>query len=381
MNRFASKSNPAAASGLDELVINRGEGEAEELLVPFRQWIEREGRNLDRNHTSYIQLRNTSVLRRVLLAYAICKSVKHIAMCYKLTSDDMLEKICSIDNFVVRVSEDESEPGWNVKGLETISPVVVLKLMTDEVLDDDFFEQNINDIRGKNVRADMHIYSSKGWSMKPVPSNVDGATEKRMCCLIGTLLRSVFAGSVSVQTIDENDDTRVDKDDHTSKGGTNESEDCFSKEPPSKKTNLQALPISHSALSGSDLLQDPNTARPDSVKLPKSTRSEHAHDVQSLEHILCSTAVVQVIKDLTDASSGIFSSDNAYQSVDSAINDLYIILKEPERFILEQFCLPTLSTKRRLYGREQEVASLKAAFSRVHSSKRSEACFISGFSG
>ena len=379
MNDFDSISNPIAAAGLDELVAGRGEEGADELLVPFRQWIEREVINLDRDNPSYIQLRNTSMLRKVLLAYAICKSVKNISMCYKLTSDDLLEKVCSIDNFVVRVSEDESDPGWNVKGLETISPVQVLKLKSDEILGDDFFDVSVDGIRGKNVRADMHIYSSKGWSLKPMPSAVDGITEKRMCGLIGKLLRYIFTGSAPIQTINETDDTRAVSDDHTNKEGKN-NEDGFSMEPPSKKNSLQALSISGSEFSGSKP-RDIEKAKSDSPKLSKTPQFEHADEAHSLEHSICSTAVVQVIKDLIDASSGIFSSDNAYQNVDDATNDLCIILKEPERFILEHFSLPSLSTKRRLYGRDEELDSLKAAFSRVHSSKKSEACFISGFSG
>ena len=76
------------------------------------------------------------------------------------------------------------------------------------------------------------------------------------------------------------------------------------------------------------------------------------------------------------------SSDYAYQCLDEAINDLHLSLREPETLLFEQYQLQTLALKKgKLYGRSQELASIKAVFSRVHSSQKSEACFISGFSG
>ena len=167
------------------------EPECMELLVPLRQWTEAE-RKLDKDKHDADNAK-ASIIRKITLAYAICKSIHHISQSVKIESVDALVDVCSIDNFVVRVSEDESEPGWKVKGLETVSPPLILKLNTAEVLDDDFFNKATIS-SGKHVRASMTIHSSKCWPFKAVPAAIDKTKEKRLLGLTGKLLRDVFVG-------------------------------------------------------------------------------------------------------------------------------------------------------------------------------------------
>lgn len=361
-----------ALAGLDELVsMDDTEREAEEVLVPLRQWTETEQRAQDKNHASDIELRNESLLRKVTLAYAICKSVQHISHSVSLTSDEMLDSVCAVDNFVVRVSEDKSDPGWRVKGVETVSPTLVLKLKTDDVFDGDFFNEDVDDVMGKNLSPSITIHSSRGWRLKAVPS-VDHRFEKRMCHLLGCLLRFIFTGRNpnNSQAITETNDGEGEEDDIT-------------KEPPHKKKSIQASSFSD-ALSITQTAphhehEDSESARSESLV----TNSKQPHEGVALKESLCPSTVIQVIQYLIDADSDMFASDNAYQSADAVIHDLHLILKQPKCFLFENYEeLSALSfNKGKLYGRSKEINAIKNVFSQVYTSGRSEACFISGYSG
>lgn len=352
-----------ASAGLDDFVsMDNDKNPPDEFLVPLQQWVEREMARLERTDTSCTQLRNALMLRKVTLAYVICKCVQHISRNVFINSDDMLATVCSIDNFVVRVSEDESDPAWKVKGIEAVSPTCVLKLRTDEVLDGDFFDEKANTPSGKNVSALITIHSSKGWKLKPVPK-ADSRSEKRMCHLVGNLLRHVFTGIDSAVS-------------QPTKNQDNESDFTTDAEPPSKRKNFHDLSISVSTPSAKSSSSE--TCSEDVI----ATKKSQGQSTFSMQGFGYSSNVLQVIKHLVDADAGDFSSDYAYQFLDEAINDLHLSLREPETLLFEQYQLQTLALKKgKLYGRSQELASIKAVFSRVHSSQKSEACFISGFSG
>jgi hypothetical protein len=73
--------------------------------------------------------------------------------------------------------------------------------------------------------------------------------------------------------------------------------------------------------------------------------------------------------------------EDAYTSLEVAIGDLQLLLKEPSVFLFDYVnrCLSRDSSK--LYGRNEEVSALSAAFSRVAFSGKSEALMIGGYSG
>lgn len=184
-----------------------------------------------------------------------------------------------------------------------------------------------------------------------------------MCHLVGNLLRHVFTGIDSAVS-------------QPTKNQDNESDFTTDAEPPSKRKNFHDLSISVSTPSAKSSSSE--TCSED-VMATKNSQGQSTFSMQGFGY---SSNVLQVIKHLVDADAGDFSSDYAYQCLDEAINDLHLSLREPETLLFEQYQLQTLALKKgKLYGRSQELASIKAVFSRVHSSQKSEACFISGFSG
>ena len=358
--------------GIDELVSDPVDlsGVGEDLLVPLRQWSEAEGEMLNNNDTSSIHLQNASMLRKVTLAYAICDAVQFISRSVTIASNEKLVELCSIDNFVVRVCEEASDPGWKVKGIETVSPPLSLKLKTYVILDGDFFDEKSRELQGRNVSTSITIHSSKDWTLKAVQSSSGTRVEKRICYLIGRLLQHTFFAAAPRQEEMNDLNTTMRK-----KDGEQVQTNDYTKEPPTKKKTFQSLSISSPGIISRESSVSEYTEG-STIFLPSE------HDLR-LEECGCPPTMLEIIKYLNEAGLGTFSSDVAYKSLDAAIKDLHLILEEPERFLFKQHKLQSLDfNKSKLYGRSKELAMIKNVFSHVHSlGKRSEACFISGYSG
>jgi hypothetical protein len=128
-----------------------------------------------------------------------------------------------------------------------------------------------------------------------------------------------------------------------------------------------------------------SSSRSDCSSPDDSDESIHTHFVP-LREIGYPSALSQIVTNLLDCGSHLFSSDDSYQCLDEVMNDMNILLREPGRFLFDQHRMPTgglrLTVSRgQLYGREEETTILKDTFCRVASTGHSEAVFVSGFSG
>jgi hypothetical protein len=95
------------------------------------------------------------------------------------------------------------------------------------------------------------------------------------------------------------------------------------------------------------------------------------------------TSVSRLVNSLLDCQlEAEVRPEDAYISLEIAIGDLELLLKEPSVFLFdyENRCLNT-HTSSKLYGRKEEMSALSAAFCRVALSGKSEALMIGGYSG
>jgi hypothetical protein len=94
--------------------------------------------------------------------------------------------------------------------------------------------------------------------------------------------------------------------------------------------------------------------------------------------------IVQNLLDCKPESNDLLQPDNAYTSLECALQDLHLLLLEPEIFLSQITTAPSNIMElvnNKLYGRVKECTELKDAFSRVALNGRSEAYMIGGFSG
>jgi hypothetical protein len=152
-----------------------------------------------------------------------------------------------------------------------------------------------------------------------------------------------------------------------------------SSEPSCKKTqrvdlrangDVEALNTAANYMNLNDMRQDRQGARNASIE-------------EGLPSSLC-----LLIQNLTDCGGDERRPGNAYDSLESVIKDLHLLLLDPERFLFDNE--PThrdnngrimpLFREHTLYGRENEVLTITEAFCRV-SGGDSESLFIGGFSG
>ncbi|KAL7478293.1 hypothetical protein ACHAW6_004062, partial [Cyclotella cf. meneghiniana] len=89
----------------------------------------------------------------------------------------------------------------------------------------------------------------------------------------------------------------------------------------------------------------------------------------------------RIVGDLLECESAndLFCRDDSILSLEAAIHDIHLLLREPQRFLFESNY--PLKTCTKMYGRSSEAKALTDAFCRVASSGLSEAFVIGGFSG
>ncbi len=91
-----------------------------------------------------------------------------------------------------------------------------------------------------------------------------------------------------------------------------------------------------------------------------------------------------LVVNLLECGWGEFRSDDSMPSLQVAINDLSLLLGDPDRFLFDSLekQMGRLNVRQdKLYGREKEAALITHAFYRVSLSGESEALLVDGFSG
>jgi hypothetical protein len=133
----------------------------------------------------------------------------------------------------------------------------------------------------------------------------------------------------------------------------------------------------------------------DKTMKPPALQELDRHDAESppAKKSICGTCTPSLLSFTTTSVSRLVNSlldcqlaaeirpEDAYTSLEVAIGDLELLLKEPSVFLFdyENRCLKRDSCK--LYGRTEEVSVLSETFFRVACSGKSEAIMIGGYSG
>jgi hypothetical protein len=294
-----------------------------------------------------------SCLRKLNVAFAIGK----LLQLHKSDYGNLL----SVDNFRIRI-DDRAELGWEVLGLDSISPCRSVDLIYYHASIGDVFNIESKNDLGRNVEVNIVEANEK-------TATHDEAEESRanineLCYSFGVLLHQIFLGdSLSpaniyhhdqeVDLIDfshfwlnANDDTSVNEDDHPSKS--------------------QSMPSERDKTRSSTIIMD-------NAFLPLHTCG-WPHTVSQ---------IVQNLLDCKPESNDLLQPD-AYSSLEYALEDLHLLLLEPEIFLSETTTAPSSITElanNKLYGRNEECCELKDAFCRVALNRRREAYMVEGFSG
>jgi hypothetical protein len=304
-------------------------------FIPLPDWVRSEENKLSSLQNGLdVQLQmnqqRCAMIRKITVAFAIGKLLRHLKDSVLSYSQHELLRLCSIDNFAVQVLQGVTCDGcWDIMGIDMISPSMSLQVTSLAG----------GKIWGRDVDAVVTRHSSFCCAKRA--AQVEGEHENLMCYTLGYLINFIFSGvdeSVSLDNPQEN--TR----------------DNF------MDSFLRSLSISPLS----------EQSRP--------TKAACNHEGKSYEMLLPGP-ISQVVDDLLSCQSGedLYRSDTAYLSLDSAINDLHLLLLEPNRYIFETKCQLTSTTE--IYGRSSEAKDLLDSFSRVVSSGQSEAFLIGGFSG
>ncbi|KAL3799465.1 hypothetical protein HJC23_013920 [Cyclotella cryptica] len=345
--------------------------EKEELAVPLRQWItlDAQERATQLDQPYLLKLKKASTLRKVTISFAITTLLQHLSLNFQVNqySPGELKRFCSIDNFVIRVSAEQSDLGWEVMGVNMINPQLQLKILTGVSLTCNFFDRAPDDeFTGRSIMSRIISPHVKPDNAGYSPTLND---ESMLCYFLGLLLHGLFSGE-DVAGIKPHALQNVDRshEDETS----------------AKKKSMEMF--CH--------MRGPHFSRPLSVSgsVSKNCRDEASIDgilLPPLSTIGYSTSLSQVVTSLVDCGSGLSRSGDSYPCLEMAISDMCLLLEDPGHFLFEEF---QLSPKEegiiysgreitKLYGRAAEAHLLTDTFCRVASTRESEACLITGFSG
>jgi len=354
--------------------------DSRESLVPLREWLEASAKTqiLARRIDGFQEKKQMDelILRKTTIAFGIAELLRHARRTKSVPADSdgrhpnlnhfpiLRGKQCGIDNFVVRtaaVSDQTSLPTWNdIKGVNMLSPTQSVNIVEPSFLHSNFFNA---DQMGRYLEVEI-----------PALSGADDSTsvscsqrEEGACCyLFGVLFYELFS-QLSLLPAESPSQISI-----SSKRGSPKSD---SEEPVQKKTRLT---------------EDEDPAGPSVPGTPGAAqKNARVHDkrrpVIPLVELGFPSSICLLAKNLLECGED-NCSDEAYDSLDSVIKDLHLLLLDPTRFLFDRG--PPLNNgsielsfrEDKLYGREKEVTAITDGFCRSSTGK-SEAVFIGGYSG
>eukprot|EP00804_Cyclotella_cryptica_P019625 CCRYP_013989-RA/>CCRYP_013989-RA protein AED:0.06 eAED:0.06 QI:199/1/1/1/0.75/0.6/5/431/1198 len=225
-----------------------------------------------------------------------------------------------------------------------------------------------DDITGRNVEA---IITSTRISDHVTLSNERPKNEEsKLCYLFGVLLHLLFSGEEAVCT--KLCDPQMDNKSHGI------SEEVVNEKSAKKKTSA-AFPSQQNI----DLLREFPTLEFESNESNPPPLDLIHQTFRPLIDLGCPPSLSHLITNLLDCRLGFLAPDDAYSSLDAAIEDLHLLLQDPARFLVEEYNVEAIVSvgRDKLYGRSKEEQKLKDIFCRVASTGKNEAIFIGGFSG
>jgi hypothetical protein len=374
---------------------------AQVVSIPLRQWTGAEvGKSYHSNDGK------ASLIRKVTVAYAVAKVLRYV-LDSRNSSDEILQ-LFSIDNFVVRVRADDlSDLGWEVEGVDVISPELTVQIRSNWIANCSLFDLTADDITGRNVEATITSNTTNSRPHHARRDSEEGGCDGRMVCyLLGRLLHSVFCGDSSEFRTVETHGRQKDYDicDSAISEPSYKKNYVLSTLENSVRTSDQSLPKDGDEISPTkktssgcgqlkslDFSQSDSTQRLSFASRSGSERStrqiiDQSIHANSLFEAFCPSAISQLVTNLLDCGNDLFRSFDSYQSLEEVINDLHILLREPDLFLFDQYRMSfgdqkLAVNKDKLYGRASETTLLTDAFCRVASTGVSEAVFVAGFSG
>eukprot|EP00956_Cyclotella_meneghiniana_P028740 scaffold67786_cov85-Cyclotella_meneghiniana.AAC.1 len=318
----------------------------------LRSWLDSEGlADATRYQTG---LRSASIIRKLTVAFAIAKLIRHLKDSVASYSQDELLHLCRVDNFSVQMSPDRtSEPGWEVlMEANMITPPMTLQVIKKPQGGSNFstFASEKHIWGGDNIIDAIVSRHSSFCCAKEVASQDDTKNDSTICYALGVLLDCIFSGGSTMRTT------------------------VSSPENPQDTLNdfLRSLSVSPSQFASNDNKYESETR-------PTKCHRKIMHHKEEISMYLESSQVSRVVRDLLDCGQDRIRSDSTYLSLDTAIVDLHLLLLNPSGLVFEES--HQLSPITTMHGRSSETSSLLSAYHRVASSGISEAFIVKGFSG
>jgi hypothetical protein len=133
----------------------------ENIIIPLQAWVESEDYKA---HSPFLDLQarliaqRAGVLRKLSVAFALGKLLEHLKDSVSSYSQDELMRYCSVDNFSVHILPDGAdEEGWEVVGLDMVSPPMSLKLTSNGFDSSNVFQDS--SYSGRDLTAFITLHS------------------------------------------------------------------------------------------------------------------------------------------------------------------------------------------------------------------------------
>jgi hypothetical protein len=394
------------------------------LLIPLRNWMYTEAAaakksNDDDKKLLYSQNNNDmktcncnskeSIIRKTTIAYGILELLTLFSknnnrnegkMTTTTTPDEDDEEMIQIDNFAVYVTKKSSQqqqqqqhhqPWDDIKGVSMISPALSLTIEEPAYLSCLLEPEEKHGQWGRYLEVERMISTL---DVIQTDTFLTEAVAGEDCCdndedknsrinhrwyfLVAKLLYEIFVHEVFP------DDSSLTS---TAAAATSNTTTAASiKEPAQKRAKTQDV-SSRKSFMLSRAKGDFDKAEIMPFQIPPIVRMQKLGIPASLclmtQNLLESASLME--DDDDDKDNGQSSSDDAYKSWTDVVEDLHLLLLDPDRFLFDNDVqsneyIQLRYRKEKLYGRDKEETLITDAFCRVSRGK-SEAFFIGGFSG
>ena len=303
---------------------------AHPAIFPLQTWLLMQPeRNSDLHQ--YLNSERNVTIRKLTVAYAIGKLLEHVRIPASSYSQAELATLFSVDNFYVHVlQEDAADDGWEMIGVDMISPPASVKLEAScSFSGNGSYNDDVPVLRR---RVDAII--TRQYSIC-CPNGSEGEDRNRdessLCHSLGELLYFVFSG----------------------------------------RNLTEESTTSSSEMKGKGNCTDQPRAKSKCTSMSTSL-SQYA-----------TISIMRLVQNLLEGNvqNKDSQSNGAYSFLNEVIDDMHILLLDPDRFLFDQdtTCLHKASDK--LFGRTNEVSVLADTYRRVVSTRKSEAFIVGGYSG
>eukprot|EP00985_Skeletonema_marinoi_P014091 scaffold7076_cov153-Skeletonema_marinoi.AAC.4 len=390
---------------------------AEEVKVPLLLWMHNESNliALHEHQSQPQQLRQKRelVLRKLTVAYAVAKLIHHAQQRSSDGGDSAFdETLFQLDKFMVRIvpTSIETQPHGSIfttriVGADLLStPPLQLNIIAPdfEVLNSFGDYDEHNEQNGCSLEVEildptaLPLTETGGGANDTTGSSRSNKDDDELlsCHLFGILLHELFAGSHPFPEDEEEGKGLIDKE-----GELQESTHSSSSEPLTKKTmedllassggddNVIDSSIQSKALSRVICMSKEDTTAATNGSSSESKISEQLSRSKyiPLKDLGFPSSLSLLVENMLQSGWGqILRPDDSMTSLKDAIDDLYLLLNDPDRFLFDSVAEQGGSLNIRpgkLYGREKETALITDAFYRVSTSGESEILLVDGFSG